>query len=115
MLFAHLAAGVVVIGVVAGVVPRFITTFSDFQAEVPPVTELLIVVSEMVARYWCLWLPLGLVADGGILFGLSRLPRRARWLATVWATLVLLAGLSLIAAVWGGIWLPLQDLMTQLS
>jgi len=115
MLFAHLAAGLIVIVVLGVVVPRFVRILTEFEAEVPPTAELLIAVSNIVARYWYLLLPIGLAADAAVLFGLSRLPRLARWLATVWGIVVLLAALLLVGLVVAAVILPLQDLITQLS
>ena len=58
---------------------------------------------------------MGVGVDAGLLFGLSRLPPRARWLGTVWASLVLVVALLGLAFLAVGIVLPLQALITQLS
>ncbi|HUT95348.1 MAG TPA: hypothetical protein VMY37_38190 [Thermoguttaceae bacterium] len=115
MLFAHLAAGLIVIGVLGFVVPRFVRILTEFEAEVPPTAERLIAVSNVVAHTWYLLLPIGLAVDAAVLFGLGRLPRPARWLATAWATVVLLAALLLVGLTVAAVIVPLQDLITQLS
>ena len=115
MLLTHLVAFVVVISVLGTTVSRFLAIFAEFEAEVPPVTILVIDLSHVVTAYWYLLLPLALVIDAALLFGLSCLPPAARWLATVWATLVWLATLVLLAIVVVGLFLPLEELVSDLS
>jgi len=115
MLFAHLAAGLIVVVVMGFVVPRFVRTFAELEAELPPMSEYMITVSNLVVRWWYLLLPIGLAIDAALLFGLSRLPRPARWLATVWGIVVLLAAVLLIGLTVVAVIVPLQNLITQLS
>ena len=115
MLLTHFVAGVLLLWAMISVVPRFIAMFAEFEAEVPPVTELLIVVSNLVARWGYLLLPLGLAVDAVLLLALSRLPAGARWLGTLWATLVLVAALVAFALMIVAIMLPLAVLIESLS
>lgn len=115
VLLTHFISGVVVVGVLVFVVPRFVTLFDDFGMELPSLAILLIGVARFVAAYWYLLLPGGLAVDAIVLLGLSRLPAGARWLGIVWATLVLLAAVALLALIVVGLFLPLQEMIDQLT
>ena len=115
MLLTHSIAAMVVIGVLMTVVPRFVGLFEAFDAELPPMTLVVIDVSHLVASYWYLHLPLGLAVDAVLLFGLSRLPAGARWLGTVWASLVWMAALVGLALIVVAIFLPLHESIVELS
>ena len=115
MLLTHFIAAMVVIGVLMTVVPRFAGLFAEFQAELPPITILVIDLSRVVGGYWYLLVPLGLAVDAVLLFGLSRLPAGARWLGTVWSSLVWLGALVGLALIVVAIFLPLHELIADLS
>jgi type II secretory pathway component PulF len=115
MLLTHLVAFVLVMWVLGTIVPQFLAMFAEFEAEVPPVSILVIDLSHIVTAYWYLVLPLALVIDAALLFGLRCLPAAANWLATVWATLVWLGMLLLLAMVVVGLYVPLDQLLTDLS
>lgn len=115
MFLAHLVAALIVVVVLGFVVPRFVRTFAEFEAELPPITVTLVAVSSIVTLWWYLLLPIGLAVDAALLFGLSRLPRSARWLAIAWGIVVLLAAVLLIGLTVAAVIVPLQDLITQLS
>jgi len=115
MLFAHLAAGLIVVVVLGVVVPKLTRIIDEFGVQVSPTTGVWIAVSNLVARWGYLLLPAGLAVDAAVLFGLSRLPRPARWLATVWGIAVLIAAVVVVGVVVAAVIVPLQDLMTQLS
>ncbi|NQU22011.1 MAG: hypothetical protein HQ567_12065 [Candidatus Nealsonbacteria bacterium] len=112
--FAHFIAALVLMGVMCEVVPRCIKVFCDFDAELPATTQLLIRLSDVVVNY-CYLFPLGLLLDGAILFCLSRLPARARWLATAWFGAVLLAAVVFLAYVSIAICQPMTGLHESLS
>ena len=114
-LITHLIAGVVLLGAFLWLVPEFRLLFEEFDADLPRMTIVAIDLSVFVARYWYLILFVGVGVDAGLLFGLSRLPPRTRWLGTVWASLVLVVALLGLAFLAIGIVLPLQALITQLS
>ena len=115
MLLTHFVAAMVLLAVLLAVVPRIVVIFEDLDAELPAMTVLVINLSRVVPGYWYLALPLGLAVDAALLFGLSRLPAEARWLGTLWASLVWMAALLLLGLIVVAVFLPLQGLMTQLS
>ena len=70
-------SGIVVLALVLFVLPKFADIFSDFDASLPALTQVLITVStELRTRYW-LWIPLFLAAIGGLVgFKRSDMGRR---------------------------------------
>ena len=113
--FAHFLAAVVLLIVMWRVVPRYIMIFEDFDVKLPATTQLLIQLSNLTANYWYLFFPLGLLTDAAILFILSRLPARARWLATAWFVAVLLAAIVFLAFASVALFIPLMGLINRLS
>ena len=89
MLFTHCVVGVLLIAVLVKMVPEFVTLFQEFDADLPRITVHLITVSHLAIQYWYLFLPVGIGIDAVILFGLSRLPAKTRWLGTLWSTSIL--------------------------
>ena len=115
MLLAHFLAGVVLLVALVRMVPEFLRLFEEFDAQLPTMTQLVILLSQAVASYWYLLVPLGLVIDAAVLFGLRLLPGRARGLSTAWAVLVLVAAILFLGFIVFSVALPLQALIVDLS
>ena len=115
MLLAHFLAVVVLIVALVRMVPEFLRLFEQFDAPVPTITQLAIGLSHVVVQYWYLLVPLVLVVDAAILFGLRLLPGKAKGLSTVWAVLVLVAVILLLGFIILSVVLPLQALIVDLS
>jgi hypothetical protein len=110
MLFVHFFAGSVLLVMLGQTVPGFVEIFEDFEVDLPVIAQVVISLSYLVVSYWYL-LPLLVIADTAVLFGLSRLPPRARWLARLWFWLVLSAILLLIVGTIVGVALPYMNLL----
>jgi hypothetical protein len=115
MLLAHFLAAVVVIVALVRMVPEFLRLFQEFDADVPAMTRWVVLLSHVVVQYWYLLVPLVLVIDAAILFGLRLLPGKARGLSTAWAVLVLVAAILLLGFIILALALPLQALIVDLS
>jgi hypothetical protein len=115
VLLTHCLSGAVVVGVMVFVVPRFSRLLEDFGMEMSSLSMLCISAARFVAAYGYVLLPVGLAVDAIVLFGLSRLPAEARWLGIVWATLVPVAAVALLAVLVVGLFRPLLELIDQLK
>jgi type II secretory pathway component PulF len=113
-LLTHVAAAVVLLYVLVKVVPGYAVFFAELAIKLPVMTQLTITFSRLACQYWWLVVPLGCV-DAAILFGLCSLPASARWLATVWAVLVLLVALLLAGVAFVAVSGPFADVQRALS
>jgi hypothetical protein len=66
--------------------------FEDFDTELPAATQMLIRLSSMLVNYWYLVLFLAII-DAAILFGLSQVPPKLRWLRSLWFNATMLAAI----------------------
>jgi hypothetical protein len=96
-------------------VPEFVRLFEEFDAPLPTMTQLAIGLSHVVVQYWYLLVPLVLVVDAAVLFGLRLLPGKAKGLSTAWAVLVLVAAVLLLGFIILALALPLQAMTVELS
>ncbi|HEX5470472.1 MAG TPA: type II secretion system F family protein [Lacipirellulaceae bacterium] len=48
----------VVIGLVTFVLPKFVDIFGQFDVTLPMITQVVVAISDVVHRYWYIWLPL---------------------------------------------------------
>jgi type II secretory pathway component PulF len=88
----HVLALAAVLTVLLKVEPGYERNIKDFHARLPAMTQLVIIVSRWAAMWWFLAVvPLGI--DAGIIFGLRHLPPDRRWIAMVWALLVLIGAM----------------------
>jgi type II secretory pathway component PulF len=115
MLLAHFLAVVVLIVALVRMVPEFLRLFKEFDADMPTMTQLVIRLSGIVVQYWYLLVPLVLVVDAAVLFGLRLLPGKAKGLSTAWAVLVLVTAILLLGFIILSLVLPLQALIADLS
>jgi hypothetical protein len=114
MLFVHFFAGSVLFVILGQTVPGFVEIFDDFEAELPGIAQLVISLSHLAVSYWYL-LPLLLIVDAAVLFGLSRLTPRARWVTRLWFWLVLVAIVLLIGSAIVGVGLPFMNLLESIE
>ena len=59
-------SGTVLLALVLFVLPKFAEIFSDFDAPLPAITQVLIAVSSELRMHWWLWVPLFAGAGGGL-------------------------------------------------
>ncbi|MFH1265878.1 MAG: hypothetical protein ABIK89_09120, partial [Planctomycetota bacterium] len=71
--------------------------------------------SRVAASYWYLLIVFGLGLDAALLFGFSLLPAKAKWLRTLWASIVPLVVILCLGFVIVAILLPLSALIVQLG
>jgi len=114
-LLTHAIAACVLFVALGHLVPKFLVLFEEFDAALPPMTILVINLSRVAASYWYLLIVFGLGLDAAVLFGLSLLPAKAKWLRTLWSSMVLLAVILLLGFATVAMLLPLQALITQLT
>jgi len=114
-LLAHFITAIVLLIVFVKVVPEFRRLFQEFDVSLPRISQLVLILSDVVVCYWYLIIPLGLLADVAILFGLSRVPAKGRWLSTIWTCFVFVAAVLLLAFIAVAMCLPLVRLIDQLS
>ena len=74
-----LVALLVVVGLMVSVVPRIVEQFDSSKTDLPPITEVVIAISDILAGYW--WLILGVIALAaiGLLIGLRNPDFRYRF------------------------------------
>jgi len=103
-----------VAGIFVFVGPRFKEIYAKFDIKGgPPVlTQAIIAVSDVLAGYWFVFVPLGLLVVGGLAVwaGLAR-SRRALWLAGIFAISAIIATTVLVSLMAIGLFLPLVPLI----
>jgi hypothetical protein len=87
LLLLHFVAAFVLFAALVGFVPRFAELYDSLRqrGELPALTGLLL----LLYRYWYWLLLFGSTLDFAVLYVLSRLPRRLRWLSVAWSGSVL--------------------------
>ena len=114
-LLAHVITGLVLVIVFVKVVPEFERLFAEFDVSLPRMSQLVLLLSNVVVCYWYLVVPLGVLVDAAILFGLSSIPDKGRWLSTLWTRFVFVAAVLLLVFIAVAMCLPLVWLIEQLS
>lgn len=74
-----LVALLVVVGLMVSVVPRIVEQFDSSKTDLPPITEVVIAISDVLAGYWWLILAIIALAVIGLLFGLRNADFRYRF------------------------------------
>jgi len=92
MWFTHAFVGLLLFTVLVRVVPQFVVVSEDFETELPAATQILIRLSSMLVNYWYLIVFLAIV-DAAILFGLSQVPPKLKWLRSLWFNATMLAAI----------------------
>src|SRR4051812_2740621 len=72
-------SGLVVIGLVTFVLPKFVDIFAQFDVSLPIVTQVIVTISDVVRRHILLWAPLLLAAIGGLMFSRTTEGGRRKW------------------------------------
>lgn len=94
----HFVAGIALLVVLLWVLPHFAKMFAvEFVLGLPVITQGMIGFSRWTCANWWQYIPAGF-ADAVVLLVLRFLPSEARWLFTLWATLVLVVMMSVLAA-----------------
>lgn len=95
-------------------VPNHIKIFEENQMNLPTITIDVIRISDFLVKYWYIPAFLGALFDAVLLFGLSRLPAKVRWLAWVWSGGLLMAATLSMWFTIVAVSLPLQSVLAKL-
>jgi hypothetical protein len=98
------------------IVPKFQAIFADFDAQLPGITQAVLAATQAVGQLGFLFGALWVLVVGGLAIGLGSM--RSRWglaLSGVFAALSFLAVMVLTMLLFVALFLPLVDLMTQVS
>jgi type II secretory pathway component PulF len=110
LLLVHCVPGVVLFALLVGCVPRFAELFDNLhqRGELPLLTVFVLLLS----RCWYWLLLFGSALDVAVLYVLSRLPRRLRWLSIAWFGSVLAAIVVLCVLIILGLLAPMLKIST---
>jgi type II secretory pathway component PulF len=109
-LFAHFLTQFLVLLVLCKVVPIYTVLFARIDAELPPMTQLLILVSHRMISYWPLVLFLLMVVDGAIIVLLRWTNVTRLWLLPLWCNLWYLGVILFLVYITAALSVPIQDL-----
>jgi type II secretory pathway component PulF len=112
MWLTHVFAGVLLFGVLVFIVPIFENHFDEIDAELPAATITLLDLSNTLVNFWYLILPDLAIVDAAILFGLSQVPPKLRWLRSMWFNAIMLATIILFSFWMVNVAMPLIPLLT---
>ena len=115
MWLTHALVALLLFVVLVSVVPMFVAVFKDFAAELPTATIGLIDLSTMMINYWYLVIPFLAIIDAAILFGLSQVPPKLRWLRSLWFNAIMLAAILFLVFSMVFLALPLRSLIERLG
>jgi hypothetical protein len=91
--FTHAFVGLLLFMVLVRVVPQFVVVWEDFETELPAATQMLIRLSSLLINRWYLILLFLAIVDAAILFGLSQVPPKLRWLRSLCFNATMLAAI----------------------
>jgi hypothetical protein len=109
-LLGHFVAGAFVVSLWMNSVPGYFNIFEDYKLTLPAATMLLSDISPLVVGYWHLLGFFGLVFDGVVMFALSRLPSKVRWLTEAWSGALLIAAVVFMGFIFLSVSLPLESM-----
>ncbi|HYW80615.1 MAG TPA: hypothetical protein VE890_13610 [Thermoguttaceae bacterium] len=89
MLLVHCIVGCGLWALLVYVVPRCMGIFADFDAELPTMTQWLILLATIMIHHWYWILGPAIAVDAVVFFGLSQLRSGKRWAPAVWFVAVL--------------------------
>jgi hypothetical protein len=106
--FTHTVLVVILLGFFNFILPRFVESYDSFDVDLPLVTQKIMVMSQLVQGHFqsvSAGAILFLIAEMMIYFQFLRMGHRS--LATLWSTLILLAGAGAVLACFAAALLPL--------
>ncbi len=113
LLALHLAFGVITLWLLLRLVPQYVKIFKDFDVKLPDMTIMVIDLSQLFAKFWFALAPCLGAGDFAIMFDLNRTGHTR--LMTTWGVLVCLAAMLLIGLIVQDVFVPFNDLITELS
>jgi type II secretory pathway component PulF len=72
-------SGLVVIGLVTFVLPKFVDIFGQFEVALPMITQVVVALSDVLRKNWYLWVPLILCAVVGLIVSRHVEGGRRKW------------------------------------
>lgn len=72
-------SGLVVIGLVTFVLPKFVDIFGQFEVALPMITQVVVALSDVLRKNWFLWVPLILCAVVGLIVSRHVEGGRRKW------------------------------------
>jgi len=72
-------SGLVVIGLVTFVLPKFVDIFGQFEVTLPLITRIVVAMSEVLRKHMFLWMPLFIAAIGGLIASRRMESGRKKW------------------------------------
>lgn len=72
-------SGLVVIGLVTFVLPKFVDIFGQFEVALPMITQVIVAMSDMVRKHWLIWVPLIVAAIVGLIVSRNVEGGRRKW------------------------------------
>ena len=115
MWLTHAFVALLLSVVMVSIVPIFLAVFKDFNMALPVGTVVLIDLSTMMINYWYLVIPFLAIIDAAILFGLSQVPPKLRWLRSLWFNAIMLAAILFLFYSMVFLALPLRSLIERLG
>ncbi len=110
MWLTHAFVGLLLIMVSVSIVPISMELFANFDADLPAATQRLLQLSDMLVHYWYLAIPFLAIVDAAILFGLSQVPPKLRWLRSLWFNAIMLATILFLFFSMAALAVPLRSL-----
>jgi type IV pilus assembly protein PilC len=113
LLVLHAVCGVAMLWLLLKLVPQYEKIFKDFGAKLPDMTLMVIKLSTLFGRFWCILVP-GLAAgDLAIMLALHRTGHNR--LMAAWGVLVCLAAMLLMGLILKEVFVPFNDLIANSS
>jgi type II secretory pathway component PulF len=72
-------SSLVVVGLVTFVLPKFVDIFGQFEVSLPMITQVVVAMSDVVSKYWFLWLPVAIAAFVGLIVSRRVESGRRKW------------------------------------
>lgn len=69
----------VVIGLVTFVLPKFVDIFGQFDVSLPVITQVIVAASDVLRKYWYIWVPLGAAGILGLFISRHVESGRRKW------------------------------------
>jgi type II secretory pathway component PulF len=72
-------SGLVVMGLVTFVLPKFVDIFGQFEVALPVITQVIVALSDVMRKHWFIWIPLMISAFVGLIVSRHVEGGRRRW------------------------------------
>jgi type II secretory pathway component PulF len=72
-------SGMVVIGLVTFVLPKFVDIFAQFEVSLPIVTQVIVAISDLMRKHWYVWMPILICCIVGLIVSRNVEAGRRKW------------------------------------